>query len=91
MDTTNNLPGTIKRYKITKWIFMVVALLAYTFLIIQLTEAQTKTDLEIYTQDDIYYIDGLTVTRENSNDGYIFITQQDMKSFISDLTYNDIK
>jgi hypothetical protein len=91
METTNNLPRTIKRYKVTKWIFMVVALLAYTFLVIQLTEAQTKTDLEIYTQDDIYYIDGLTVTRENSNDGYIFITQQDLKLFISDLTYNDIK
>lgn len=50
-----------------------------------------KTDLEIYTNDDIYYIDGLTVTRENSPEGYIFTTKEDMKIFFAELTANNVK
>ena len=73
--------------KFTKTLSYIMALLVYTLIVVNLVP---ETDLEIYTQDDIYYIDGLTITRENSNEGYIFTTPEDMKLFIADLTASNV-
>lgn len=49
---------------------------------------QEKTDLEIYTKDNIYYINGLQVTNEVSNDTLNFDNQNQLKEYISNLTFN---
>lgn len=74
--------------KLTKTLTYVLALLIYTLLVLH---SQPETDLEIYTTNDIYYIKGLTITRENSNEGYIFNTPSDLKVFIAELTSKQIK
>ena len=49
-----------------------------------------KTDLEIYTQDDIYYINGLEVTTEATGEVIFFGCNQELKHFIADLTANNV-
>lgn len=46
----------------------------------------TKTDLEIYTRDNIYYIKGLTVTNEVDGAEKRFKTKEELKKYISNLT-----
>ena len=42
--------------------------------------------LEIYTQDNIYFLDGLKVTNEANDVILIFENNNDLEIFISDLT-----
>lgn len=48
------------------------------------------TNLEIYTSNNIYYINGLTVTNEVNNDTLTFNNMRSLKNYISDITANDI-
>lgn len=52
---------------------------------------KAKTDLEIYTKDNIYYIEGLKVTNENGDEVLIFGNKKELKEYISKLTINSIK
>ena len=45
-----------------------------------------STDLEIYTQDNIYYINELTVTNEKTNEKLTFSNKESLKLYISDVT-----
>lgn len=45
-----------------------------------------KTDLEIYTKDNIYYIEGLTVTNEADASEKTFKTKEELKEYISNIT-----
>lgn len=48
-----------------------------------------STNLEIYTLENIYYINGLTVTDEGENPPIRFNTQAELKEYISDITVSD--
>lgn len=48
------------------------------------------TNLEIYTSNNIYYINGLTVTNEVNNDTLTFNDMRSLKNYISDITANNI-
>lgn len=50
---------------------------------------EDTTDLEIYTLENIYYIDGLTVTNESNDKVLEFETQQELFDFISITTVQD--
>lgn len=51
------------------------------------TKKQTlNTDLEIYTNKNIYYVSGLTVTNEVSDEVLTFKDRESLKVFISDVT-----
>jgi hypothetical protein len=47
-----------------------------------------KTDLEIYTKDNIYYIRGLTVSNEVDATVITFSSGEELKEYISNLTAN---
>ena len=47
------------------------------------------TDLEIYTTEDIYYINGLTLTSESDEVDTTFRDNEELKIFLSDLTSVD--
>lgn len=47
---------------------------------------KNKTDLEIYTRDNIYYIRGLTVKNEVDGAEKRFKTKEELKEYISNLT-----
>lgn len=49
-------------------------------------EKENKTDLEIYTKDNIIYINGLTVTNEVDGAEKRFKTKEELKEYISNLT-----
>lgn len=49
-----------------------------------------STDLEIYTDKNIYYIKGLTVSSEASNVTLTFKNKKQLKDFISDVTSWDL-
>ena len=55
-----------------------------------LTHDEPKTDLEIYTYDNIYYINDLTVTTENFNFKIVFKDQEQLKEYISNVTSSEI-
>jgi len=55
-------------------------------LIIYILSYNPRTDLEIYTQDNIYYINGLTVTNEQSDESITFSDMESLKIYISDVT-----
>jgi hypothetical protein len=46
-------------------------------------------DLEIYTPENIYYINGFTVTNENDGETLKFENAGQLKEFISDRTADD--
>lgn len=50
-----------------------------------------ETDLEIYTSDNIYYIDGLKVTNEVNEDILIFANRASLKQYISTVTVESLK
>ena len=52
---------------------------------------QENTDLEIYTDKDIYYIEGLTVTRESDALKLTFDGRDVMKDYMSYQTAKDLK
>lgn len=54
-------------------------------------EEKPKTDLEIYTYDNIYYINDLTVTTENFNFKIEFANQAQLKEYISNVTSTELR
>ena len=50
---------------------------------------QPKINLEIYTPENIYYINGLTVTNEVNEETKTFETPEDLNIYISNVTAND--
>jgi hypothetical protein len=54
-----------------------------TFLVIDKTENQI---LEIYTTENIYFVEGLTVTNENTPEKMIFSSFKDLQYFIGTRT-----
>lgn len=51
-------------------------------------EHNAKTDLEIYTKDNIIYISGLIVTNEAEAGEKRFKTKEELREYISTLTAN---
>lgn len=51
-------------------------------------EHNAKTDLEIYTKDNIIYISGLTVTNEAEAGEKRFKNKEELREYISTLTAN---
>lgn len=49
-----------------------------------------KTDLEIYTTENIYYINGLSVTNEVGNEIKTFKNKAELKAYISEITSGDV-
>lgn len=52
-------------------------------------QSNQRTDLEIYTTEDVYYIDNLTVKSESGEVNFTFKTKEELKTFISDITAID--
>lgn len=51
---------------------------------------EDSTDIEIYTEKNIYYIKGLTVTNEANDKKIKFAQGIDLKNYISKVTANDL-
>lgn len=51
---------------------------------------EDSTDIEIYTEKNIYYIKGLTVTNEANDKKIKFAKRVDLKNYISKVTANDL-
>lgn len=49
----------------------------------------SKTDLEIYTNENIYYVNGLTVTNEGNAERLVFENKEQLKEYISHMTVED--
>lgn len=47
------------------------------------------TDIEVYTPENIYYINGLQVTNENNNEVLNFEDNESLKTYISRKTADD--
>jgi hypothetical protein len=69
--------------------FTLTSTLIHIFDVKGVNTKQEPTNLEIYTLENIYYINGLTVTDENSNPPIRFNTQAELKKYISDITVSD--
>lgn len=50
-----------------------------------------KTELEIYTLENIYYINGLEVTNESNDHVVTFNSMKALKEYVSDITVKDNK
>lgn len=75
MKTFNTIYNTVLLSGVVLIIFLIA------------TKKQTlNTDLEIYTNKNIYYISGLTVTNEVSDEVITFKDRESLKVFISDVT-----
>lgn len=61
-----------------------------TILII-LNYNERSADLEIYTKENIYYIQGLKVTNEANDQVLIFNDKESLKNYISDVTAKDLE
>jgi len=48
----------------------------------------SRTDLEIYTRDNIIYINGLTITNEADTNKIVFKSKEELREYISTLTAN---
>lgn len=46
----------------------------------------TRTDLEIYTKDNIYYVNGLEITSETGAGERKFKNKEQLKEYISNIT-----
>lgn len=68
---------------------VVMTSLCISYILENHVEILEPTDIEIYTLENIYYINGLTVTDENSNPPIRFNTQAELKKYISDITVSD--
>lgn len=71
-----------------KSILLSISCFAVGFLASQYS--QDRTELEIYTSDNIYYLNGLTVTNEADEETLNFNSKEGLKTFISDITANDV-
>jgi len=61
------------------------------FISFSLADYSTKTDLEIYTEDNIYYINGLIVTNESDDEVLVFDSKKELKDYISKITVKSLK
>jgi hypothetical protein len=72
---------------------MKTLILIFTVILtLAISRCETKpepADLEIYTPENIYYIEGLTVTNESNSETFTFKTKTELKEFISDRTADD--
>lgn len=62
-------------------------------MIVKISDTRVKQDhdLEIYSKEDIIYIQGLTVTFESREDTLRFKDKESLRVYISNLTSNNIK
>lgn len=60
-------------------------------LVILIYTNNKSTDLEIYTYEDIIYINDNTVTFENSDEVYTFKDKESLKLYIANKTIEHIK
>ncbi len=70
------------------------SILLIAILVLSIAIYSTKKssfDLEIYTDQNIYYVNGLTVTNESDDTTLIFNTAKELKNYISYKTANDIE
>ena len=61
------------------------------FISFSLADYSAKTDLEIYTEDNIYYINGLIVTNESDDEVLVFDSKKELKDYISKITVKSLK
>jgi len=62
---------------------------SYRFEVKEQKQEILLTDIEIYTPENIYYINGLTVTNENDGQTLEFKDKESLKEYISDKTADD--
>lgn len=66
-------------------LLVIIAILAFNFY------PQENTDLEIYTDRDIYYITGLRILSESGEIDKEFANRQELKKFVIQQTARDIE
>lgn len=71
-----------------KIIILIVNIIA--LLVILIYTNNKSTDLEIYTYEDIIYVNDNTVTFENTNEVYTFKDKESLKLFIANKTIEQI-
>jgi len=66
---------------------MAIALLLHSIPDLQCSNSKDNlTDLEIYTYNEIYFVQGLTVTVESSDKVITFENMESLKEYIGDVT-----
>ena len=78
----------MKTLILTLSILLLISIITLTYII---GYNDNKTDLEIYTSDNIYYIKGLKVSEEKEFTVTEFKDKQSLKDFISEVTAMDSK
>lgn len=71
---------------------LILMLIIFTLAFINISHDSNKPniDLEIYTQNEIYYINNLTVSFEKRNEIIIFKNTLDLKKFMSNETAKNV-
>lgn len=70
-------------------IILIVNIIA--LLVILIFTNNKSTDLEIYTYEDIIYVNNNTVTFENTDEVYTFKDKESLKLFVANKTVEHIK
>lgn len=68
---------------------IVLAIGYYTAFILDCGKEYHKLKLEIYTPENIYYINGLEVTNEADEEVITFSSMEGLKNYISTITAHD--
>lgn len=68
----------------------IIIVLAIALYFTAQTSANKLTEFEIYTEDNIYYFDGLRMTNEADEKVKIFSSTAELREFISDLTADNL-
>ena len=55
----------------------------------QIADNKSDDELEIYTLENIYYLNGLTVTNESTSEVLEFKNKTELKEYISKITADD--
>lgn len=76
--------------KTSKFNLFTLGLLAIALIVI-LSSLNPKTELEIYTDRNIYYINGLEVTDEANDEILYFNSMEALKKWLSDKTAEDVE
>ena len=67
-------------------IILIIAITLISLGVNGITKKYHRTDIEIYTNTNIYYIEGLKVSNENNDQIYIFNDKQSLKEYIGTVT-----
>ena len=89
MKTKRSLLDILRTF--TAILALIIFIFAMLFISFSLADYSAKTDLEIYTEDNIYYINGLIVTNESDDEVLVFDNKKELKDYISKITVKSLK